>query len=397
MKLKPFQQEAVESIRNHPHTLLIAPTGSGKSLVFQTYLLENARSVRAILVSPLNALARQHHQQLSRLGIRSTLGVGKSGMGPPDGPGVWIINPERLSGRAATLARSWRPDFLIVDEAHCIWEWGGSFRPAFSRIPDLPAELGISKGFWCTATLPAPARAELRKSLGISMREIGSFSVPGSLSVRRIRSRSFERIDLLRTLIGQARGRCGMIFVNARASSERIQAYLGFWGIPSVFYHAGMGSDERIALEMRLRNHRAADGPIWVVATSAFGMGMDYAFLETCILFEPSFSLLSLAQALGRVGRSGRPASAFVLWEPDDFHRGERILPHSPENRSRLEEVRAWCESPADPRISLEKFFNEGYEWADEHPQRSESLDQRSPLRQSGGSCPPHLADRVPE
>ncbi len=367
MKLKPFQREAVESIRNHPHTLLIAPTGSGKSLVFQSYLLEQARSIRAILVSPLNALARQHHQKLCDLGIRSTLGVGKSGMGPPDGPGVWIVNPERLSVRGGSPARSWKPGFLIVDEAHCIWEWGNSFRPAFAPIPDLPAELAIPKSFWCTATLPGPARLELRKRLGASLRKLGKFSVPESLSIRRIRSRSFERVDLLRSLILRKRGSCGMIFVNTRSSSERIQAYLGFWGIPSVFYHAGMGADERIALERRLSGHRAGDGSLWVVATSAFGMGMDYGFLETCILFEPSFSLLSLAQALGRVGRSGRTAEAFVLWDPDDFIRGEWIVALSPENRSRLEEVRAWCESPEDPRISLEKFFNEGYEWADEH------------------------------
>ncbi|NDG85367.1 MAG: ATP-dependent DNA helicase RecQ [Proteobacteria bacterium] len=375
MNLRPFQIEALESLRIHAHTLLVAPTGSGKSLIFQTYLKQHARVLRSILVSPLNALARQHEQKLRALGIPAFLGVGKSGVSPPSGPGVWIVNPENLAGTGIRKSKEWGAGLLIVDEAHCIGEWGESFRPAFRRIPGLVRELGIPKSFWCTATLPPSARCELRAELGAGLRELGRFAIPDELRIHRLQSAGFERLDLLRSLIERNRSVSGMIFTNTRSSSERVRAYLSAWGCESVFYHAGLGSDERIALEKRLEGHDATARPLWVVATSAFGMGMDYPFLETCILFEPSFSLLSLAQAVGRVGRAGKSASAYVLWHPDDFERHAWIASHSPQNRSRLEEVRQWCGSPDNPRMGLEKFFNEGYERGDEHSYRSQSPD----------------------
>jgi ATP-dependent DNA helicase RecQ len=379
MKLKPFQREALDSIQNHAHTLLVAPTGSGKSLIFQTYLHEHRNQVRAVFLSPLSALARQHAEKFRDFGIPVVLGVGKAGAHPPSGPGVWVVNPESLGGRKFESLRAWGPDFLVVDEAHCIWEWGESFRPAFRKVLQLVPELGVKKSFWCTATIPLSARKNLRAALGESLRELGKFEIPDRLSIRRVRARGYERIDLLRSLIDRRRGQSGMIFVNTRGASERIQTFLSHWGVASAFYHAGMGVEERIAMEKHLNSHRDSKKTIWVVATSAFGMGMDYPFLETCILFEPSFTVLALAQALGRVGRSGRSAEAVVLWDPDDFLRNEWILAGAPQNRSRLEQVRSFCESPEDPRISLEKFFNEGYEERDEYSERSESPDHRSP------------------
>ena len=397
MKLKPFQREALDSIRKHAHTLLVAPTGSGKSLIFQTYLNECRNQMRALFVSPLSALARQHADQFKKRGIPVVLGVGKSGANPPSGPGVWVVNPESLSGRKAEGLKSWGPHFLVVDEAHCIWEWGESFRPAFRRVLNVVSEFGINKSFWCTATLPVSARRALRETLGEGLIELGKFQIPKQLSIQRIRARGYERIDLLRALIEQNRKLSGMIFVNTRGASERIQTYLSHWGVESIFYHAGMGLEERLALENQLNTHRDSKKTIWVVATSAFGMGMDYPFLEICILFEPSFTVLSLAQALGRVGRAGRKAQAFVLWDPDDFLRNEWIFSGAPQNRSRLEQVRSWCESQEDPRISLEKFFNEGYEERDEYPERSESPDHRSPSRKSSGLGTTDFADRIPE
>jgi len=153
-----------------------------------------------------------------------------------------------------------------------------------------------------------------------------------------------------------------MIFVNTRASSERVQRYLRHWGIESLFYHAGMSSEERVGLERVLSRRREGDPPLWVVATSAFGMGMDYAWFRVCILFEPGFTLLSVAQALGRVGRAGREALAYVLWHPDDFLRQEWFMQASLRNRTRLMEVKHWLETPENPRFSLEKYFNEGYD-----------------------------------
>lgn len=354
LKLRPFQQEALHSFESHPHTLLIAPTGAGKSLIFQTYLKRNPK-VRALLISPLNALSRQHEAKFRELGIPAAIGGARNGGGPPDGPGVWILNPESMQGRGAARVRGWGPRVMIVDEAHCVWEWGRSFRPGFREIPAWIATFGIARSFWCTATLPREALTELQSSIPGPLRILGSFLCPEALEIQKIRVRSFERLDLLRTLLHSNENESGMIFVNTRSGAERIQKYLTAWGVRSIFYHAGISKEERIALEGTLAGLGTS---IWVVATSAFGMGMDYPFLRTCILYEPSFTMLSLAQALGRVGRGGSRARAFVLWDEEDFHPRPGGAEEAPEFRKRLLEVRDWCRDEDHPKEGLSRYFN---------------------------------------
>ncbi len=351
--LKPFQKEAVETLSNHPHTLLLAPTGSGKSLVFQHYLSKIRPSARAVFVSPLNALARQQAERFQSFGIP---------VDPPSGRGVWILNPEKLTGRLFSRLRKWRPELLIVDEAHSIWEWGDSFRPAFQRIPEVPKIANISKTLWCTATLPFAARKDLMARIGTGLKVLGGFQMPKNIELAPIHSPLFERMDLLQTLLLRHRAESGMIFVNTRSTAERVQKFLSFFGVPSIFYHAGMSLEERLALEKRLSLQTGNDPPLWVVATSAFGMGMDSSWFWVCILFGPSFSLLALAQALGRVGRGGGSARAYLLWHEDDFRRQGWFQQISDRNRSRLLEVQKFLETPGDPRFRLEKYFNEGYE-----------------------------------
>ena len=357
--LKPFQEEALRSLTLYAHTILIAPTGSGKSLIFQSYLARFPKT-RAILISPLNALARQHEENLKAFEIPVFQGVGREGKGPPKGPGVWILNPEKLCGRYLSGAKEWRPDLLIVDEAHCIWEWGGHFRPEFSKIPALVRDLSISKSFWCTATLPAPALEQILIGLPGAPEILGKFAIPPALQIERIRVSPHRRIEYLRSRLLERASESGMIFVSTRKSSVRIENFLRQWNIPVLSYHAGMSSEERILLERELRLRSKLKSPIWIVATTAFGMGMDYPFLTNCILFEPSFSLLSLSQALGRVGRAGEKANAQVLWHENDFERHSWFFEHSTRNQKSLQEVKDWCATNDCQRAHLEKYFNGG-------------------------------------
>jgi ATP-dependent DNA helicase RecQ len=401
MELRPFQIAALRALSEFDHTLLIAPTGSGKSLVFQRYLQTHADRIRAIFVSPLNALARQHEFHFRSLGLNVEQGVGPGGAGPPDGEGVWILNPEKLLGSAFQRAWDWSPDFLIVDEAHCVWEWGDGFRPEFKELPGFVSKLAIPKSFWCSATLPAAAREVILSALPKGAHLMGGFALPTHLILSRDRVAPYERMDHLRRILEINRARSGMIFVTTRASSERVQAYLRNWGFESIFYHAGMGLEERLALEKQILTHQQRGRPIWVVATSAFGMGMDYPFLEICVLFEPPFSLLALAQAIGRVGRSGARARAHVLWHADDFTRHAWLSETSEKNRLRLSEVRAWCES-ATPNAFLEKYFNDGLlsgklksEELREHeyPNRPIRIDCKSQSRRPGVPRATHFPD----
>jgi ATP-dependent DNA helicase RecQ len=356
-ELKPFQREALESLRKHPHTVLVAPTGSGKSLIFQKFLFENRQRTRSILISPLNALSRQIAEGLKSFEIPVALGTDRTGSGGPPKSGVWILSPEKLLGSAYAKAREWRPNLLVVDEAHCVWEWGEAFRPEFSKVPNVVRELAIPKTFWCSATLPVPAFQKISEAIPGPIQSLGKFSVPSALQIERLQVSPHQKLNLLRNLLSKNRTQSGMIFVSTRASAERLQAYLEFWNVRSVFYHAGMSVEERINLERALALHDASS-PVWVVATSAFGMGMNYAFLQRCILFEPSLTLLSLAQAFGRVGRSNSNAQVTVLWHENDFRSLEAMMEARSERIRRLAEVKTWCATTACPKLTLENYFN---------------------------------------
>jgi ATP-dependent DNA helicase RecQ len=358
-ELRPFQAEAIQSIQANPHTVLIAPTGSGKSLVFQKYLHDSRARTRAILVSPLNALGRQIARGLEESGVPVSIGIGREGTEPPAQSGVWILSPEKLLGSAFEKARNFKPNLLIVDEAHCVWEWGDQFRPEFSLLPALVSRLKIAKSFWCSATLPKPALLKITDGLNSSVNILGKFAVPPNLEVERLQVSPHRKLQLLRSLLDSHPLESGIIFVSTRVSAERVQFYLSMWAYPAIFYHAGMSSEERIGLEQRL-SRQNPKSPIWVVATSAFGMGMNYPFLRRCIVFDPSLSLLSLAQALGRVGRGSASARASVMWHENDFRSLEAMMEVNSERRVRLAQVKTWCMTQSDPATELEKYFNEG-------------------------------------
>jgi ATP-dependent DNA helicase RecQ len=245
---------------------------------------------------------------------------------------------------------------MIVDEAHCVWEWGESFRPDFSQVPSLVNRLNIAKTLWCSATLPVMAVQSIEKDLPAKTHKIGRFCLPESLKLERVFVSGHHKLPFLRAHLDAAKGESGMIFVSTRAAAERLTLYLHAWGFRSVFYHAGMSTEERVAIEKKLKLEEGSE-PIWVVATSAFGMGMNYAFLKRCIVFDPTRTLLSLAQAVGRVGRGGTSATAQILWHENDFLGLESRIT-DPEALRRLREVREWCKTSDCPRLRLENYFN---------------------------------------
>jgi len=354
--LRPDQLEALHELRNNNHLIHIAPTGSGKSVLFQKYIFDHPKT-KAVLISPLNALSRQQGERFSSLGIKT---FSKDFPGNQD-VGVWILSPEKVQGRLFVELENWKPDFLIVDEAHCVWEWGKQFRPAYRRIFDLLKIPSIKKSLWCSATFPKSSQNELiaqfKKLDSHKFKALGSFQAPQTIDLRSEKISPELRLHWLRNRLGQYADQSGMVFCNTRIAAESIQKYLKMWGIRSFFYHAGLSVEEKLNLEKELKTQQESSVPLVVVATSAFGMGMDYSFFRFCILFDPPFSLLSLVQAIGRVGRTSsnssyKKAKAHVLWHPIDFSRNQSWIDQK--------EVFDWCRSLENPVVQLENYFNGG-------------------------------------
>lgn len=352
-ELRPFQKAALVALETPGHVLCVAPTGSGKSLIYERAALKSGR--RTLLVTPLVALARQQHEQL-RARMHARLGAGRPSQGPPENlrPGIWITSPEKLQSPGALQAlRRWRPDFLVVDECHCLWEWGESFRPAFRAIPRLLRELGIGSSLWLTATLPPEARKELRQELA-SLKELGSFDLPPRLELCAVRVPWPERAEALIGWISEQR-EPGIVFVHTRESAHRLTRLIQAAGRAAIPYHAGLGTEERQAIEARI----AQGLPDVIVATSAFGMGMNYPQLQWSALWQAPPSLLSLAQAIGRAGRDpSRAARALVLWEAEDFRLLEWTLRGSERRMRQLEQVRKYLGARECRRSALKTYFD---------------------------------------
>jgi ATP-dependent DNA helicase RecQ len=354
ISLRPFQKEALKKLRQSVHLLCIASTGSGKSLIYETVASEPGR--RTLLISPLVALARQQARRLEQRSVSVALHSGANPKpSPPLGSGVWIISPESLtSASTQNSLRRWRPDFLVVDECHCLYEWGDRFRTSFHKIPGLISTLEIPRSLWLTATLPPEARTELEKSIGFPLVSVGSFSLPTNLFLELSHVPWICRAEFL---LAQVTGsqEPGIVFVSTRDATRRVQNLIQAAGRRALIYHAGMSYEERIGVERAFRSESEAV----LIATSAFGMGMDYAHPRWSILWQPPSSLLALAQALGRVGRNrNRPARATVFWDEEDFRSLEWLTLGSPRQARSFEEVKTYLQKSGCRRHALQVYFN---------------------------------------
>ncbi|MFL5812434.1 MAG: DEAD/DEAH box helicase [Bdellovibrionia bacterium] len=352
-ELRPFQKEALEALREPGHLICIAPTGSGKSLIYETY----ARNHRVLLVTPLVALARQQHLKLTRLGIPVTLAAGPDPMPPPQAKtGVWIISPERLAHPLSSQkAAAWKPSLLAVDECHCLWDWGEKFRPSFLQIPKFLKEHSIPRSVWLSATLPKLAREELRHELPAPIREMGEFGLPPTLHLSVQRVPWPQRTQRLLEFVLTQKD-AGILFVQTRATAERLSLLLKATGKRCAVYHAGMSSEERRIIENQIEEHQ----PEIVIATSAFGMGMDHPHLRWALLWQAPPSLLSLAQSIGRAGRHPHLKSrALIFWDEEDFRLLQWMTQGSARRLQELHDVQNFLIQSACRRASLRSYFCE--------------------------------------
>lgn len=350
--LRPAQVPVVEAAMTGADVLAVMPTGSGKSLCFQLPAL--ALPGLTLVVSPLISLMKDQVDELVRRGIGAA--ALHSGQTADERRGILrrahvgalrllYVAPERFaSDHFVSSLQSWPVSRFVVDEAHCVSEWGHDFRPDYRRLagaadachrsdenPGRPPVLAF------TATATPEVRDDIVSLLGLYEPKVfvAGFDRPNiELRVRPVSGDREKRL-LLPELVG---GRRSLVYASTRRSAEDATETLVDAGIAAAAYHAGLSDTERT----RVQDAFAAGTLQVVCATNAFGMGIDRPDLEVVVHKELPASVEAYYQEVGRVGRDGRHAVATLLWNYVDVKTREFLIDKRDEEGGR-------DDGPADP------------------------------------------------
>jgi ATP-dependent DNA helicase RecQ len=336
---RPGQREAIETLLRHRRLLLVAPTGGGKSLTYQ--LPACLLGGTTLVVSPLISLMQDQVRALGACGIAATflastidaeemrarLRAVRTGTCT-----LVYVAPERLvfPGFRALLRELACP-LVAIDEAHCISEWGHDFRPEYMEIGALLRDLPTARVLACTATATPVVRDEILARLGLgdeTPQIVRGFARPNiALRAAEVESAS-ERRRLVDATLAEALGGPGaargaaIVYAPTRRLTEEEGARLAAAGWKAAAYHAGLPGEERSRVQ-----HAFSAGTLEiVVATNAFGMGIDRADVRTVIHLAPPGSVEAYYQEVGRAGRDGRDAIGLLVTLPGDLPQRRRLI-----------------------------------------------------------------------
>jgi ATP-dependent DNA helicase RecQ len=321
-EFRPGQEEIVQAVLAGRNTLAIMPTGGGKSLCFQLPAL--CRDGVTVVISPLIALMRDQVRSLRAAGVEA--GALTSGNTEEETEDVFAaidegrlkllyMAPERLaSGGAMALLRRAKVTLIAVDEAHCVSQWGHDFRPDYLRIGELRRALDVPLAAF-TATADEETRAEIVTRLfnGVPPETfLRGFDRPNIHLAFAVKDKPREQIL---HFAAARKGQSGIVYCSSRAKTETVAQALREAGHASCHYHGGMEAEERRRVEIRFQQE---DGLI-VVATVAFGMGIDKPDIRWVAHADLPKSIEGYYQEIGRAGRDGAAAETLTLYGPDDI------------------------------------------------------------------------------
>ena len=357
--LRPGQEKAIRSLLAKHDTLVVMPTGSGKSAIYQIAGLMLEGSV--LVISPLIALQKDQVDSINSqetdaeaVVINSTQRVAESREAfekIEDGDGKFIfLAPEQLRKEETVEAlENAEIRLFVVDEAHCISEWGHDFRPDYLQLGRALERLNHPPVLAMTATASREVRDEIVERLGMRNPKVfvGGFDRPNIY----LRVDHFEDEDKkLEALIHRVRWaeKPGIVYVGTRKAAEKIVGMLAEEGVTALFYHGGMKASDRHEIQDRFMS---GDAEV-IVATNAFGMGIDKANIRFVYHYDVSESLDAYYQEIGRAGRDGEKAEAILFFRQADigsasFKSSEGRL--DPEEVEQIVEVIADQEGPVEP------------------------------------------------
>ncbi|MBC9251914.1 recombinase RecQ [Pseudomonas alcaligenes] len=324
-QLRPGQQRVVEAVLAGRSAAAIFPTGSGKSLCYQLPALHLPHLT--LVVSPLLALMQDqlaflHARGISAASIDSaqsreqaaeTMAKAKSGELK-----ILMISVERLKNERFRHFISQVPiSLLVVDEAHCISEWGHNFRPDYLKLPDYQRQFGIPQVLLLTATATPPVIADMQKKFAIAADDVvttGFYRPNLNLLVEPVAGRDKQR--RLVEWLGAKAGEPSIVYVTQQKTAEQVAEQLSQRSIAASAYHAGMPHEAREAIQRQFMDGRIN----CIVATIAFGMGIDKADIRNVVHFDLPKSTENYSQEIGRAGRDGQPSDCLVLANRDSLN-----------------------------------------------------------------------------
>ncbi len=361
------QEEVVKNILMGKDTFVIMPTGAGKSLCYQLPAIISEGT--AVVISPLIALMKNQVDQLKGYGINahflnSTLNKTESNKVKKEvlsgKTKLLYVAPESL-GKEENLVffRKVNISFLAIDEAHCISEWGHDFRPEYRRIKSIAKELGELPIIALTATATLKVQQDIIRNLGMEDAKLFKSSFRRFNLFYEIRPKTNSKKQLI-TFINSFKGKVGVIYCSSRKKVEEIAEFLKVNGINASPYHAGMESAERIKNQEDFLHDRVNV----IVATIAFGMGIDKPDVRFVIHYDAPKSLEGYYQETGRAGRDGLESKCLFFYSYADILKLEKFSKDKPVTErdnaiALLGEVTSYAESSLCRTRQLLHYFGE--------------------------------------